>query len=346
MQTYLNQAGVPLSVAVYLATDHYDYVPGAISATSLLKPAKQRILKARLKPEQTVKDISGLVKSRMGTSIHDGIEKAWLFSYKQALKSLNYPDHVIDRVIVNSSQLLKQHGYDTAALEEAGVCLDHKAAHDNAIPVYMEIRSFRKMGEHTISGKFDFAAEGRVEDFKSTSVYTWTNDTKSEDYKLQGSIYRWLNPKIITRNEMAIQFFFTDWSRAQAKTSPKYPQQQTQEMTIPLLSLDDTEQFIHSKLAESTRLWDADESNMPMCTDKELWRTEPKFKYYKNPAKRSRSTKNFDSLAEANAQLIKDGNVGIVIEAKGEVKACNYCDAFPICRQKDIYVQDGTLKPL
>ena len=38
MQTFLNETGVPLSVAVYLATDHYDDIPDTISATTLIKP--------------------------------------------------------------------------------------------------------------------------------------------------------------------------------------------------------------------------------------------------------------------------------------------------------------------
>jgi hypothetical protein len=89
------------------------------------------------------------------------------------------------------------------------------------------------------------------------------------------------------------------------------------------------------------------EGELPLCTDKELWRKEPAYKYYKNPASAasgSRSTKNFDTIAEAHARLLEDGNVGTVVEVPGEVVACKYCNAFPVCTQKDALIADGSLK--
>ena len=68
------------------------------------------------------------------------------------------------------------------------------------------------------------------------------------------------------------------------------------------------------------------------------------YKYYKNPQKTDRSTKNFDNLAEANLRMIDDGNVGTVLTVKGEVKRCHYCAAFTVCKQKDAYLADGTLQ--
>ena len=98
MQTYTNETGVPLSVAVYLATDLYDYVPGVISATSLLKSVRQQVLTPRVPKSLKKTEITGVVKSRLGTSIHDGLEKAWSEGrYISAMASLGYPQAVIDR---------------------------------------------------------------------------------------------------------------------------------------------------------------------------------------------------------------------------------------------------------
>lgn len=327
MQTYLNGTGVPLSVAVYLATNHYDYVPNAISATSLMKPIRQQVLIPRVPPEKARADILTLIKSRMGTSIHDGIEKAWIGGhYKEAMKTLGYPQKIIDRVVVNPEGPVAK----------------------NAIPVYMEIRMFREFMGKLISGKFDFIAEGRIEDFKSTGTFTWTKDTKTEDHQLQGSIYRWLdaaqeNPRI-TEDHIAIQYFFWDWMAYQAKQNEKYPQRQVETKLIPLLSLDDTEQYVRGKINQYEQYRNADEKDMPECNAKELWRKEAVFKYYKNPASRTRSTKNFDNAAEAHARYMKDNSVGVVVEVPGEVVACKYCAAFPICTQKDRYIADGSLK--
>jgi len=74
-----------------------------------------------------------------------------------------------------------------------------------------------------------------------------------------------------------------------------------------------------------------------------LWRSEPEFKYYKNPEKMSRSTKNFDSMKEARMRFIEDGSVGIIVERPGQVTACKYCSAFAICKQKDALIASGDL---
>ena len=46
---FTNKNNIPLSLAVWLVTDEYDYVdkPNYISATSLLKPTRQLVLSKR-----------------------------------------------------------------------------------------------------------------------------------------------------------------------------------------------------------------------------------------------------------------------------------------------------------
>lgn len=322
MRKYLNGSGVPLSVAVFLAKDYYDHDDESISATSLLKPVRQIVLNSRLPPEHKLVDIIDLTKSRMGTAIHDGIEKAWKDNPKQTLMELGYPQKVAESVIINPEP-----GEDIT----------------DRIPVYLEIRSYKEIMGFKVSGKFDFVAEGRVEDFKSTSVYTAMAGNKDDDYKLQGSIYRWLNPEIITQDEMAIQFFFTDWARNQAKSNPKYPQKPVDQKIIPLLSIEETESYVRNKLQQVITHSKTPEENLPLCEDKDLWRTEPEYKYYKNPQKMNRSTKNFDNKLDAYKRLTDDGNVGIVVEVPGQVNACKYCSAFPLCTQKDALIAEGSL---
>lgn len=323
---YANASGIPLSMAVFLATDNYDHDddPYTISATALLKPLRQLILAARVAPEDNLPDILNLVQSRMGSAIHDSIERAWTTNHTAALKQLGYPEGMIKRVLVNP---------DPAAVPEGH------------IPVYLEQRNKKKVGKYTISGKFDFVGDGRVEDFKTTSTYTYTNQTNDEKYVLQGSIYRWLDPQRITRDEMAIQFIFTDWNKARASTESGYPKKRTEQKIFVLKSLSETETFIHRKLALLDQYRDAEEKDIPLCTDEELWRSSPVFKYYKNPGKMARSTKNFDTLQEAQVRKAEDGNVGVVVEQPGQVTACRYCAAFSVCTQKDMLIAAGDLQP-
>lgn len=321
-QTYLNETGVSLALAAFLATDHYDFVPDAISATALMRPIRQQILIPRVPPEKRKVDIVGLSKSRMGTAIHDGIDRTWVDGhYRHAMAAMGYPKAIIDRVVVNHEGKLPK----------------------NAIPVYTERRSFRTIKGKTVSGKFDFVAEGRVQDFKSTSTFTWVNETKSEDYSLQGSIYRWLNPDIITDDVIAIQFLFWDWMAGRS-SAPDYPDHPVIQKLYPLLSLQDTENYIGGKLDLFDRYKDSDEKSIPKCNDKELWRKDPLWKYYRSGKVGPRSTKNFDSAYDAHAKLATDGGKGLVVEVPGKVVACKYCSAFDACTQKDEYIADGSLE--
>ena len=97
-----NSTGIPLSVAVWLATDSYDYVqdPNYISATSLLKPLKSIILSRTIQITDET-DIADLVPSKMGTAVHDQIERAWMENYHTALSNLGYQKHLINSIIGN-----------------------------------------------------------------------------------------------------------------------------------------------------------------------------------------------------------------------------------------------------
>lgn len=324
MSKYANTSSVPLSLAVFLVTDNYDHDQdeSTISATALIKPLRQIVLSARVPEDMTPVDLVNLVPSRMGSAIHDAIERSWKDNYSNALAILGYPKRVIEKIRINPKP------------EELT---------DGVIPIYMEQRAKKTVGKFTVTGKYDFIGDGRVEDFKSTSTYTATNNTNDEKYIWQGSIYRWLNPQIITKDEMAIQFIFTDWSKAKAKADPKYPQQRIQQRILPLKSIQETDAFVTRKLNQIEQYWGATEEQLPPCTDTDLWRSEPVFKYYKNPEKRARSTKNFDNRHDAQLRYIEDGSVGIVVEQPGQVTACKYCPAFAVCSQKDALIASGDL---
>ena len=315
---------IPLPLAVFLATDDYDYDPTAISATALMKPIRQLILTKRVNPEDNPIDIAGLVSSRMGSAIHAAIEKAWL-NPKQALKALGMPTKLADNVMINPSKPMLE-------------------LNPNAIPVYMEQRAYKQVGKYKVSGKFDFVAEGRVQDFKSTSTWSYMNQTNATKYSLQGSLYRWLNPDIIHKDDMVVNYIFTDWSAADAKQKPEYPQARVLTQRIPLISVEETQAYVEAKLKQIEKYKDAKESEIPYCTDEDLWRKATVWKYYKHKDKTDgRSTKNFDNSADAYARLADDGYSGIVVEVKGQVVACRYCNAFSVCTQKDNYLLSGDL---
>ena len=321
---YSNQLNLDLGIALWLASDTYDHSedPYEISVTTLINPLKQTILARRVKAEDAIQDISGFVKSRIGTAIHDAIEITWLDPERRtrALRALGHPEGIIKRIVVNQ--------------EPKG----------NEIPVYVEQRVKKKVGKWTVSGKFDIVFNGEVGDYKSQSIYGFMKANKETIHRKQGSLYRWLNPDKITKNTMKIHNIILDYSAAQSYQDG-YPSSATPTTIYNLASYEETDKFVRKQLSELERLMDAPESEMEECTEEDLWMDPPKFKYYKNPEKgKKRSTKNFDNHSDAIQYRAKNGGIGDIDIVYGEVKRCRFCPAFTVCQQKDMYIASGQLK--
>jgi hypothetical protein len=321
---YTNPYGISLPLAVWLMHDDYDYDdrPNVISATSLLKPTRALVLKYQNGDLDKEVDIMSLVPARMGSAIHAIAEQAWT-----------------DRS--NVSKAMGALG--TSKLGEITIINPDMPVKENEIPVYVEQRHETEVGDYIISGKYDLVIDGTLSDYKSTSVWTYIFDSNALKYTQQGSIYKWLAPDRITDNKIDIQFIFTDWSGSNAARDPKYPQTRVMTRSYPLWPVEQTDKYIKDKLRSVTSLLDKPQDELPQCTSEELWESKTIYKYYKNPAKTARATKNFDSMEEANSRLLDDGGVGTVITVRGEVKACRYCEVSDICEQARNLVNQGRL---
>lgn len=327
MSNYItNLHNIPLTLAVFFAGDDYDgrsTDPYNISVTTLLRSTRQIVLQRRL-PDTLVVDISDKIKSRMGQAYHKGIEDAWLNDkLPETLKRLGTPKRIIDRIKVNPSE-------------------EDFAKDPDLIPLYFELRTERKVGKWTITGKFDQVMNGVLEDNKSTGVYSYINQSNVDKWTKQGSLYRWLNPDIITEDYMLIHYMFTDWSAARAVRDKTYPKMITLSQKLDLDSKDHTEQFVKNKLREIDYYLDKPEQELPECSDEDLWRKEPVYKYFSG-INSVRSSKNFSNRFEAESYVMEKGK-GRIETVSGEVVACKYCAAYSICTQKDKYLQSGELK--
>ena len=333
-----NNSGISLPLAVWLVHDEYDYIEGVenyISVTTLMKPLKQIILPTRIPAEAQTSDVADYVARKLGNAIHDSMERAWTVGAHRAMRLLGYPKDAIERIVVNpTSEQLKNI--------------------QDPIVIWLENRGFREIVVdgvlHTVGGKFDMVSDGFLNDNKSTSAYGWVYGTREKEHQLQMSLYNWIDKKRtdgeeprITEDICNVNYVFTDWQKMQARTNPAYPQNRVEQKTLPLLSLDETEAWVRSKLALVHKNWSSPENQMPQCSDEELWRSDPKFKFYADPSKANvpgaRSTKNFDTLQEANQFMASQGK-GVVKTTLGEVKACGYCAAYDICEQRRQYFPD------
>ena len=307
-----NTSNVPLLLAVWAVNDKYDYVvdPTYFSVTSLLKPVRQIILQKRVDASSLSPDVKDFAARAMGTSIHDSIELAWDQNAKKNLMALGVKENVADKFKINP-----------------------ESVSEGDIPIYMEQRAIKEFSGYKIGGKFDFVMDGVLHDIKSTTTMKWTKGSSDEDYKLQGSLYKWLNPDKVESDYIRICFVFTDWSKLSAMKDPSYPQDRFAYRDIPLLTKEQTESWLSNKLDLITKYKDAPEDQLPLCSDEELWREPTKYKYFANPAA-TRATKNFDSWGEAyKYKVVEKKNVGIIKIVPGKPRRCDYCSAASICSQ-------------
>lgn len=288
-----------------------------ISVTTLLKPIKQIILSQRASTQQSEEDVISFIAKATGTAIHAGIQNAWIDRYKENLAKLGYKNAFIDRIKINPEKV-----------------------EESDIPVYIEKRVEKEILGWKVTGQFDMVYNGQLIDFKTTNCMTWISGSKTKDYILQGSMYRWLNPEIITEDTIAINFIFKDWSAA--KTMEKdYPPASVFEHKYPLWDGPQIVSYILDKLTRLNEYYNQEEHNLPRCTDAEVGMTPSRWAFYANQDSK-RATKVFDTLAEATQEQINRGK-GIIKERKGCPRLCKYCAGCALCSQFKEYVNQGLL---
>lgn len=313
-----------LPLAVLFCHNNYDgsSAEKTISATSIMKPIRSIILAMQNQNIQAEADIVDLIPSVFGSAIHAFAELAWKDKETtlRALKALNIPQDTINKIKINPT-----------------------TANPDDIPIYVERRSIKEINGWTIRGKFDMCVNGKLADYKTTSVWGTIFKSNDEDYKIQGSIYRWLNQDIVIIPEISIEKIYTDWKKSDALRDSNYPQLRAESFTIPLMRISETETYITSRLELIDRYAESSQEELPLCTDDELWSTAAKWKYFKK-AGAKRATKVYTDQTEANTRLTTEGT-GEVIYFPGQVKRCTYCNVKEICAQAQQLINKGRLEP-
>lgn len=325
---YTNNTNLSLYAQVFLATDWYDTAEAGLSVTTLIKPVRQVVLSKRVPLEAQIADLEGEIPSRNGSAIHDGFERAWKNpDLPRVLASLGLPPGMIRKVRVNPSA--------------------EEVAKGGIIACYTEVRSSIMIRGIKVTGKFDFIGDGLMEDLKNTSTFKFMS-TDGLDYVKQCSMYRLMNQDKVTKEHMNITFNFTDWSRRDFRMRQDvYPPARMVTKRYTLMSVAEATSWAEGRVDQLIKCLNLPEPELPLCTPKELWQSEAVYKYYAKPENAhvpgSRSTKNFKTRREAEAYMATKKGVGIIVEKKGEVKACLYCAGFSLCTQKDALIASGDL---
>lgn len=297
---------LPLPVQVWLAADAYEGKNDNthISATTLLKDSHKIVLENQIGNELDISDegLLNMFASKRGTAIHSALENVWTNDNlrNKALDALGLKE-LKERIVINK----------------------HKE-NPNQIEIWLEQRAYKTIDNMTVNGQFDMVMDGQVVDYKNTSVFTYMHGSKVEDYKLQGSIYRWLNPNLITDDKIKIIYIMHDWTSRDAKINPNYPQMPIIAVDYDLYSLDYIENFIKNKIQEIKN------GGAPECVAS-LKLSDPVWQYFsKHDSKKA--AKNFTNQADANHYMLTKSK-GFIKMKPQKATGCKYCKARSICKQ-------------
>lgn len=207
-----------------------------------------------------------------------------------------------------------------------------------------EKRYYRKIGDFTISGKVDLILDvkdnPKLADLKSTSVWTYILGSRKDDFIKQLSIYRWIlqdesesvNGKALS-DKANIFYIFTDFSKKDAMIKKDYPQTRIVVDEIKLLSLEDTQKMIQSKIEQIKSYKDTPDSVLPFCTKEDLWQADESYAVMKKGA--SKATKLFANQHEAikMKESLKEKDNYFITKREAKAKRCDYCSVSSFCNQ-------------
>ena len=319
-----NKTNISLPLATWLASNSYGGKPETkrLSATSLLNSTRKLVYQELINRgtfEESSLDISELLASKLGSAIHNNIQSVWENDTvrSNALLALGIKPETINSIKVNPDKV------------ETG-----------DIPVYFEIRTNKEINGWKISGQFDMVFDGQIHDFKSTSTYVYMKNIKKDDYIKQLSIYKWLNPDLITEDTGVIHYIFKNWDKNKVHEEG-YPQTPFLSVTYELLPLHEVQKLITSKIMDIEACLEYP-NMLPDCGNKDLMIHEDVFQYFSSESS-VRASKNFDTLVEANKYLASKGK-GFIKKKVQEPKGCYWCNCRGICDQYKRFKELGVVK--
>lgn len=201
----------------------------------------------------------------------------------------------------------------------------------------VEERFFAKIEDRTISGAADLQkplSNGTwfIRDFKVTSVYSATSE--KPEWEKQLNMYAWLAwaTKGRLASRLQVIAIMKDWQRKKAQMDPFYPQVSVITVEIPVWNLQQTEEFIRSRVILHKHAHGFLDTGVPLpyCTPEERWLRGEQWAIMKPNSKRA--LKLYDNEAEARANCPADCWIehrpGDPIRCRGD-----YCNVSRWCKQ-------------
>jgi len=204
-----------------------------------------------------------------------------------------------------------------------------------------EERLFLTVDDIILSGAIDLQRNDHdgtvITDYKFTSAWSLMND--KPEWIQQQNIYRYIYEKVKKTPVKGLQIcaFIRDFSRRKAQSDASYPQATIQIVEIPMWTIEQTEEFIRTRIdlhRESKVNADWNEE-LPLCSEEERWMRDTTYAVKKEG--RKTAVRVFDTDVEAQELLatMTAKDKAFVEVRKGEAVRCtgNYCGVSKWCSQ-------------
>ena len=205
----------------------------------------------------------------------------------------------------------------------------HKALED--VPLYNmmpELRVGMEIEGAWIAGRIDVVMPGRLEDHKmgTTMALFYHDEERTNDLAKQLNVYRYMVEKIFKMpiKELSAQIYMMDWVGRKALTDSTYPDKPHFEVKVPVWTLEDTYEWIVSRIAlHRTPL-----AELEPCSPIERWARPVSFALMAPKAKRASkvaaSREEMEKWIVKNPKRVKPGSE--IVERPGEDIRCErYC---------------------
>jgi hypothetical protein len=121
-----------------------------------------------------------------------------------------------------------------------------------------------------------------INDYKVTKAWSLLNQSRIDDWVMQLNIYRYIMFKDTGKlvSNLRIVAFFRDWER-KFTSNEKYPQKKLMWYDLPVLPLEEVEEFIVSKVRELVANESLPDAELTPCTAEEMWEHPTQYALYK-----------------------------------------------------------------
>jgi hypothetical protein len=194
------------------------------------------------------------------------------------------------------------------------------------------------IGHKVVSGAVDCYENGIIQDYKFTSIWSWTYRSDKPEWEQQLNMYAYLCRHAgLPVKALQIICIFKDWSATKQKHDSGYPNQ-VEVIDIPLWDESRQFGFIEAKMNELAKYEDVDDADLPECPQSDRWQDPIKYAVKKKGNKKAKRL--FDTLADAEDYLSVQKDDCLIETRESIPKRCvGYCSASGFCSWYQTYKQ-------